>query len=360
MNRPVNLFLISTPLQLVNVLEAKRELKISDESSVAIFLTYSSNLISIQKIIDRSQWKEIYFIDDDIESLRKHEENFRTRRLWPVLKKAVANYQKIKSLIKQFREVDALVVGYYLGLENLHIMNNIRYNSLYLLDDGIATIEINERRKKNISFLQHQSTEFYLKAWFKKYILGYDIKHPESVTFFTIYDIEVSPRDRLIKHNYREAKKQIKGLEKTNDVFLLGQPLSEIHPEIVSEATYFDYLLQVQEMWPHNSLVYIPHRDEASDKISRIENNLNIKVQRIELPIELFLLNQEKKPSLLAGFITSALPNCKEIFGNELEIVAIRISSDKVVSKPMVSMIENTYTYFEKISDKSFKIISLN
>ncbi|MEO5603137.1 MAG: hypothetical protein ABIR06_19600 [Cyclobacteriaceae bacterium] len=360
MTEPINLFLISTPLQLINVIEAKRELNIPDEHSVAIFITYSSNLITLKKIINGSQWKEMHFIDDDIESLRKHEKNFKNRKILPVIKKAIANLAKIKSLIRKFKEVDRLIVGYYLGMENLHMMNNIRYKSLYLLDDGIATIEVNERRKNNTSFLKNQSIEFYLKTWFKKYIFGYKLSHPTSVNFFTIYDIAVGPNDSIVKHNYTEVKKLIKGLEKTDEVFFLGQPLSEIHPEIVTEETYLHYLREIKKYFSKSNLVYIPHRDELPDKCSRIEKTLSIPIKRLDLPIELFLLNQIKKPCLLSGFITSALPNCKEIFGDELEIIAFRINPQKVISKTMLVMVENTYAYFEKISNNKFKVISID
>lgn len=107
-------------------------------------------------------------------------------------------------------------------------------------------------------------------------------------------------------------------------------------------------------------LIYIPHRDENAEKIERVRALLDIHIRRIDLPVELYLLNQIKKPSVISGFITSALPNCKEIFGDELEIVAIRISGDKVISKTMLSMIENTYTYFQKIADENFKVLTLH
>ncbi len=358
MTDEINLFLISTPLQLINVIEAKKELNIPNEKSVAIFATYSSNLVSIKQIINQDEWSETHFIDDDPESLRKHEENFKERRFFPVLKKAIENLRKINALIERYKKVDSLVVGYYLGLENLHFINSISYNNLYLLDDGIATIEINERRKKNLSFLTNQSPEMFLKAWFKKYILGYRIAHPKSLTFFSIYKIDVAPNDRLVLHSYREIKKVLSNLEKTNELYFLGQPLSEIHPAIVAEETYFEYLKRIKLSFNQYALVYIPHRDELDSKVKKIETDLEIKVKRINLPIELYLLSEVKRPSVLAGFITSALPNCKEIFGDELEIVAIRIDRDKIISRTMVALVDGTYAYFEKIVDSRFKIQS--
>ena len=360
MSDSINLFLISTPFQLINVIEAKKELNISNTSSVAVFMAYAVNLISIKKIIDRSQWKEIYFINEDVEILKKHEENLKKRRLLPVLKKVISNFNKIKEIIRKFNKIDNLIVGYYLNLENIHVMNSVKFKKLYLLDDGIATIEINNRRKMNMSFFKDQSRELYLKMAFKKYFLNYKIKHPPSVIFFTIYDIESRDSDTVIRHNYAEVKKLIQGLDKTEEVFFLGAPYSEIHPEVLSETDYFNYLKGIVDYFKSNRLIYIPHKDESFEKLERIKTDLNITVKIIDLPIELFLLNQKEIPMTISGMATSALPNCKEIFGKGIEIVAIRISSEKIINKSTIPAVENIYNYFDKIADCKFKVVSID
>ncbi|TAL60203.1 MAG: hypothetical protein EPN85_07685 [Bacteroidetes bacterium] len=360
MNNPVNLFLISTPLQLINVIEAKKELNISNESSVVIFMAYSINLTVIKKIIDPTLWKEIYFINEDLEALKKHEENFKKRRLFAVFRKAASNFSKIKKIVKQFERVDNLIVGYYLNLENLHVMNSVKFNKLYLLDDGVATIDINNRRKNNWSFFKNQSWELYFKMAFKKYFLNYRIKHPPAACFFTIYDIKQGLNDQVIRHTYKEVKKQIKGLSKTDEVFFLGGSYSEVHPEMLIETEYFDYLSKISNYFKPKHLIYVPHKDESSEKLERIKSDLNITVRVIELPIELFLLNQKEMPKTISGMTTSALPNCKEIFGEEIEIVAIKINSEKVVNKSSLAVLDEVYGYFDKISDDKFKVVSLD
>lgn len=352
-----NLFLLSTPLQLINVIEAKKHFRISNDSSVAIFFAYSANLTTISKILDKTEWREIYFIEDDVESQKKHEDSLKAGNFLAAIKKVKENHVKIKKLINQFQVVNNLFVGYYLGLENIHFVNSVKYERLILLDDGIATLEINRRRKNDISFLNAWTMEFLAKVLFKKFILGYRIWHPRSVIFFTVYNIVTAPKDYLEKHNYSEIRRLVGKKEKNEEIYLLGQPLSEIKPEILTEETYFNYIAQINERFKPNEVIYIPHRDEDRSKLDRLRKSFNLTIKVLDIPIELFLLQQPKLPKYLIGFITSAIPNCKEIFGESLQLYAIHINSSEIISKSMLPLVEDTYAYFDKISDANFKMI---
>ncbi len=354
-----NLFLLSTPIQLINVIEAKKRFNISTHSSVAIVSAYADNLITIKKILNKSEWREVYFIDQNVESQKEHEANLKAGNFLTAIKRVKQNFKILQSLIDQFSVVNNLFVGYYLSLENIHFVNSVRYEQLILLDDGIATLEINRRRKNNISFLNAWSIDFLAKVIFKKFILGYRIGHPKSVIFFSSYDIVTAPGDHLEKHNYNEIRRLVGKKEKTEDVYLLGQPLSEIKPEIVSEGTYFNYISRIKEYFSSNEVIYIPHRDEHQSKLDRVRESFGLTIKVLDIPIELYLLQQPKLPKYLVGFITSAIPNCKEIFGEGLELYAIRIKSSQIISKSMLPLVEDTYDYFDKISDDNFKVIYL-
>ena len=354
-----NLFLLSTPMQLINVIEAKKHFGISNDSSVAIFFAYSANLTTINKILDKTEWREIYFIEDDFESQKKHEDSLKAGNYLAAIKKVKENYVKLKRLINQFQVVNNLFVGYYLGLENIHFVNSVKYERLILLDDGIATLEINRRRKDGISFLNAWSVEFLLKLLFKRFVLGYRILHPKSVVFFSSYNLVTAPQDLLEKNNYSSIRGLVGNKERTEEVYLLGQPLSEIKPVILTEETYFKYIGHICERFKSNEVIYFPHRDEDQSKLDRLRDSFDLRVKVLDIPIELYLLQQPTLPSYLIGFITSAIPNCKDIFGEGLKLFAIRINSGLIVSKSMLPLVEDTYEYFEKISDDNFKVINL-
>ncbi len=235
MRPPINLFLISTPLQLLNAIEAKKYFEVADETAVVIFLTYSNNLITINRILDKSEWAEVHFIDDNIERQKEHESNLIKRKWIPAIRKVLKSFDRLKHFIEKYNSVNLLFVGYYLGLENIHFINSVSYNRIVLLDDGIATLEINRIRKQNASFFSAWSVEFLLKALFKKFVLRYCLRHPKSVMFFTVYKMNVSENDSIVTHKYEQLQVLMLLKETSEDVVFLGQPLSEIDPVIISE-----------------------------------------------------------------------------------------------------------------------------
>ncbi|MFN5432079.1 MAG: polysialyltransferase family glycosyltransferase [Cyclobacteriaceae bacterium] len=351
-----NLFLISTPLQLLNAIEAKRYFNIPNHQSSVIFLTYTSNYNSIVKILVPNEWGNIHFVNE-AESQTSHEENIKGGKIMPILKELRRKSHRIKELVDQYAKVNFVFVGYYLGLEQIHFVNSIAAKEIILLDDGIATLEVNNRRVGQISFLNSWSFSFFVKALVKKFIFGYRLRHPQSVSFFSIYEIEVLKRDFLIKHKYEGIRSLIKDRETCDEVYFLGQPLSEIEPIIVTEGDYFLYLNAVVSFFKDKRIVYVPHRDEDKDKVTRIRFELDLLVEELEVPFEWFMINKEKRPKAIAGFITSALPNCKELFGADLSIYSFRIEGESIINDAMRMLVSDTYSYFEKIADAQFKVI---
>lgn len=356
-----NLFLLSTPSQLINTVEAKLHFNITNESSVVIFNAYSTNLLPIKSILDRSEWREVYFIDDDFESQKRHEENLKGGiNFISSIKRVRENFKKLQALVKQFLVVENLFVGYYLGLENIHFINSIHYKRLILLDDGIATLEINRRRLKRTSFFNTWNIEFFGRTLFKYFILGYKLSHPKSATFFTAYNITPSANDFIIKNTYTAIKRLSLNKIRGEKIYFLGQPLSEEMPKILSEEVYFKYFEYVVHRFGAHNLVYIPHRDEDKLKLERLGKRFGVVIEFINVPFELFLLKQSELPNFIVGIITSAIPNCKEMFGDSFEIIALRINNQDIINKSMVTTVEDTYSYFETLVGSKFKIVSIN
>lgn len=354
-----NLFLISTPLQLINALEAKMHFQISNDSSVVIVNAYSTNLAPIKVLLANYEWREIYFIEDSVENQKKHEDNLKKKNPILGLKKVFQSSSKFNKLIKQFSVVDALFIGYYLGLENIHFANSVKYRRLILLDDGIATLEVNRRRKANISFTKTWNVEYLFRVLFKKLVLRYKLEHPHSVIFFTSYKIDPSPRDLVEKNEYSEIRRMTKAKESSEEVLFLGQPLSEEMPKILTEDTYLRYLDWIVKYIRPHKMIYIPHRDEDKVKLSRLQKLFNVEIRFIHMPFELYLMQQKKLPKCIVGVITSAIPNCKSIFGDSVDIIAIRIHSKDVINKALLTTVEETYSYFELISDEKLQVISV-
>lgn len=359
MNNSSNIFLISTPLQLINAIEAKRHFSINRTTSTLLVNAYASNLETIKKLLNSEDWSSVQFIEDSVVRQKKHEENLKKFRLYPAIKRLLASKSKLDNMIKSVDRVKYLFVGYYLSLENLHFINSVRYNQIVLLDDGIATIEINRRRKHRESLFNAWSLEFLAKVLMKRILFGYKLDHPKSVTYFSIYSIDVPPYDKLIRNDYKFIRQQIGSKTQLQIAYFLGQPLSEINPKILKEETYIFYVQQILDYLSPLKVIYIPHRDEDRSKINRIMDMLGVEVLDINVPLEWFLIHSNDRPSKVAGLVTSALPNCKSLFDGEIEFLSFKIKQEDYVKSGIVQSIEETYRYFERISDETFRVIDL-
>jgi len=359
MENQVNLFLISTALQIINANEAKAKFAISNQSAVLIVAAYSHNLVTIKKVIDYSQWKEVRYVNDDIDFIKNHEENIKNRKYISAFIVVISNLRKSLKIVSQYDRVEKLFVGNYANIDMLNLINHISYKSLILLDDGIGTIEVNERRKKNINYLKDFSGKLDMKAMVKKCLLGYRIYHPNNVCFFTIYDLKMRKGDTRVVNDFSETKKMINRKGHLNAVYFVGGPYSELHPILLTESNYFKYLIEIKTYFKDMDFIYIPHKAESSEKINKIKNYLNITVQPIDLPVELSLIGLPRFPLRLSGFVSSALVNCKLIFEKELTIVSIKINKRKIVNTDAWEDINKVYSYYATIADDNFRIVEL-
>lgn len=359
MNNSNNIFLISTPLQLINAIEAKHHFNLENSDSIIIINAYAANLTSIQNLLNNEDWASIVYVESSAEQQREHESNLKNYKLYPVIKKLVASKKKLDEIISSVGKIRYLFVGYYLGLENLHFINSTYHEQIVLLDDGIATIEINRRRKHRQSLYNAWSLEFFVKALVKRLLFGYKLYHPDRVTYFSLYKIDVPQSDKLICNDYVFIRQQI-GLKSQSEIaYLLGQPLSEINPKIIKEEKYLYYVERILARLKPLKVIYIPHRDEDKSKISRMINKLGIEVLEIQVPFEWFLIHSVERPSKVAGLVTSALPNCKSLFGGEIEIISFKMNDKDYIRSGLTKSIIDTYKYFESISDDNFHVIEL-
>jgi len=354
-----SVFLISTPLQLMNAMEARKYFNLSASVSKIIIMAYAANLEMIKKLLIEEEWASIHYLEESVERQKKHESNLNWTRLVFAFNELLERRKKLGDLVNRIGDIQYLFVGYYLSLENLHFINSTTHKEIVLLDDGIATLEINRRRTQKISVLDAWSFEFLFKALLKRIVFGYRLIHPKSVTYFTIYDLNIPPFDKIIVNDYSTVRKLMGNKSEANKVYFLGQPLSEIKPYIVKEERYIEYIVQVIKYFKPLKVIYIPHKDESVLKINRLKDQIGIEVQKIDVPFEWYLINVGHKPDKIAGLVTSALPNCKVLFGSEIEIISFRIKKDELIKSGITNSILDTYDYFEKLSDTNFKIVDL-
>lgn len=120
---------------------------------------------------------------------------------------------------------------------------------------------------------------------------------------------------RLYVHNSFEffrSQMQIEGKQVLdNTVFFIGAPLVE--KNMIDEEQFHFYFSKIAKTYNDLGQIikYIPHRHEETDKLQRYSN---IVIDRLDEPIELYLLHSTELPSTIASFYSAALYSIQIIF----------------------------------------------
>jgi hypothetical protein len=354
----MNVFLIETPHQLLNAIEAKNTLELTDNHLFIVILDgYPEN--SYKPLVVYEDWEEVRFIPSKIKSGHPIAEYFRTHP-----SERVRNYYdtfvELRNLRKRLDEiarsvygVENLFLGNYFKVYTRHFSNIIKPQRLCLLDDGNATLFINTMRKQDSPVVRVQGYNT-IKDNIIYNIIGLNIKQAENITFFTTYDLETIDGDSIIKNEYRYFRKMMELSQPCDEVFFLGSTMAS---EGFPEDLYMKYMAMVQEYFKEENFVYIPHKCEPEERVNCLKQTLGMNVKRFDVPIEYQLSVRGTIPKVLTSFFSSALENCRVIFGPHLHIKSFYI--DPVLFPLAPDFVKDVYDYYRSKSSPYFEVVDL-
>ena len=139
----MNTFLVLTPLQLINALEAKEFLGTKDNTLVVLRHTSLGYPVSMfKRLIEEGDWDRIYFLSTyDDESFTRVNIPY-----WTYL--CYRQRQRLDKLAASLGATQGLFIGQYHEPIARHFSNVLPYETLYLIDDGTSTLETNDERKQ--------------------------------------------------------------------------------------------------------------------------------------------------------------------------------------------------------------------
>ena len=341
-----NTFLVLTPLQLINALEAKAFF--GTRNNTLIVLRHTSNgypVSMFRRLIDEADWDRVLFLSTyDDESVTRV----------PVPRWTYLCYLQRKRLDKLAASLGAtqnLFVGQYDSIAR-HFSNVLPYGTLYLIDDGTHTLKTNDERKQ---VADSRTLAEKSKAAIKSRIIGWHDEQAERLTFFTAYNIDPRPGDTVVLNRYVHFRHRVAAAPSNGEVWFLGEPL--VLDGYVSEETYLGHLRSVQRYYGDKRIVYLPHNREQNADVGRVQTTLGCEVRRFGLPIEVALNRADRHPDHVASFISSALPNCHIMFGRTLQLTAIYLKPEHLVRHH--AYVEAIYRYFRREADASFGVLEL-
>lgn len=341
-----NLFLVSTAFQLINAIEAQNHFK--TENNILVLLYYGNqnkDHEQLDKLVEKFDYSEIII--------------YNTSNKKRYLKEIILLIKKLRN--NQYKYI---FTGFF-SANYRRFIANLTYQKLFLVDDGVYTIAIHNELYGNIQY------------GIKKYILPYSEKKRKTIygriafniwhnirklylfvngcknemenidiNFFTIFSLKQKENEIIVENrlNYVKSLFNIEN-DKTEEstMFFLGQPLKRAFS--LDDDLYIQYLAHIFKYYSdYSKIIYIPHRAEEKKMIKRIKSsNLSHKltVLNIDMPIELYVLENNIEIKHVSSFISTALFTLKKMYPEAIvDSVLIPIPEDQ---EKNVSLIYNQF-----------------
>lgn len=260
------------------------------------------------------------------------------------------NFVEFLSYEKTLSEHKNIFVGYCSSAskEQIKYLNyniySLNFNILYL--DEIINVHLfhlifsfQKRFKRKYKFCLIGDFSYYLfKQFIKKTskavlvddgttsltFANQEIKDYPKYALFTVFNIKNSNL-KIIKNNFSYIKSKINISKKINEniIYLLGTGLF-LHPK--REFGLKLYLEDFVKKNENKEIIYFPHRSENTI----INSYKNLSAYITKVPIEIFILQNNYLPQMIAGFYSVALYNLRNIIGDKrVKIVNINIDLNK-------------------------------
>jgi len=274
-----NLFIIGTPLQLLNAIEAVKQFKLENNILVVVHRSLHANKVQINNLKRLYQWEEIIEIE-----YNKNSSILKYVDLVKYLKNYIYNY----IFISKLEVVPKIVIP------------NVIKEKVFILDDGVMTISLYENNIKKNKINKYNFKE--LRFLF----FGLKIKIRDTINLFTYFDLKPTSKIEVAKNKLTFLKETyLEGALKDNDnIYFLGHP-SGRH---ISDDNYISSLLNLIKFFNKN-VVYIPHRGESEKMKKRVSSIANplLCVKDINMPVELYFLENKIYPSNIIAYYSTAL-----------------------------------------------------
>lgn len=327
----------STQLQLLNAAEylcGKSDFK----ASLILYANSTNRINQMRKLLSVPYINTLFH--------KKIELLAGTRRSFKEVIRSFLVLYRIKRYVLLMNECDECIIGHYLFNTHRYLASQIHkkfpLSRIIVVDDGMATIEGNEIRKKELFTLRPF-------VYGNRFILRYfqickSFYIPKSITYFSVYKLGIANVDRLLENTYCILKRHTRDFVNEvdfskADIIILGQPL--IQQCRMEKDVYVRYIYLICEHYPQMNIMYYPHPEENIDLIKSDVTSITFlnNVYSVEL-----LTSAIASSVVVIGWYSSALINIKRI-NPERQVYAIYINEFKEETEEYNNMLQRNAEY---------------
>lgn len=213
------------------------------------------------------------------------------------------------------RMYDRLFLGYF---------NNIAYcyigfpyinkeSSVVYLDDGTATLSFLCGVKYSWGIGKHvKLINFFIK---RKRV---EVKR----NFYTIYSDIVNDKINIVNNDISKYLKPCHSTKSAKNIIIIGTNSNQYCHHLFIDKSVFirtlrDLFLFINEKYPNEDIIYVPHGSDNSEYAKMICNEFHADFHPLDKMIELYYQNMEQRPVAIYGFCSTALLNIKRMCKNQ-------------------------------------------
>lgn len=320
-----NIYLVQTPFQLFNAIEAKNRFHANEKNILLIIHKGNQkNLDQINKILHYDkEWYEIIQIDFGTKI---------QRFFYPIF---------VRSIIKQLNclKINNIYVALYRNI-SAHIINSVKHENTVIYDDGnniLKTINFLDKNKK-------KSFHFYRKIISALFLRKADINFIYESTIFTLFDISsfTNIKNKIIQNDFSYFKTKIRSLEKEKDIFFIG---SRMIDNGISREVFEASLEKVVEFYKkiNKNVKYVPHRYENIEYLDRLSHKLGFILTPFSSIIEFEFIMKGIDPTEVATFRSTAVDTLKLIYNPKIRIFKIGLDKIEINKREEFTLVYNNF-----------------
>ncbi|POC49413.1 hypothetical protein CRN45_12975 [Vibrio vulnificus] len=285
----MNIFLVTSPLQLINAIEAKN--KFNCKNNILILRNEKTNLgkTQIDSILSLDNWDCVIRLG-------------RRSKLFSI----IFTILKCKLIIKR-REINNFFFADYSAWRTNVLLENLPAKNEIMIDDGLLTVrEYNSKIKPKKCIGSLKKYNFLLGLLNLK--PPRDIHPSNNLKIFTLFEIS---DERVIKNGLSSfsGKENNLSIENKDFIVFIGQARTNEAGMRVN-----DYTTLISKVTKNRKTYYFPHRNEDSSLEKDISRLKHVIYCHNSLPIEAELITKKITPQEIYGIGSTALVTLSHIF----------------------------------------------
>ncbi|ANS84158.1 hypothetical protein VSVS12_00341 [Vibrio scophthalmi] len=301
----MNLFLVTSPLQLLCAIEAKSEYQTKGNILILRLEKSSSSNLQMKVLLDENEW-------DHIILLGRRSKVWEARKLHSKLKKANPGLH--------FQYV--FYADYSAWRTNV-ILSNISAKNEIMFDDGVGTIREFYEKIKPRNIITHNKISRDLLLTLVGLNPPRKVYPRDNFSFFTFFELPGS--EHPIRTNYLNV---LQGRLNTSTCYCKDASIGFIGQGMVAElGIKLDYYVDMLEKIIKDNnkpMVYFPHRTEREDVKQKILRIPGLTYHHSTLPLELEIADKKIKLSKIYGIASTASISLQKLYP-KIEVIDLMV-----------------------------------